>query len=322
MGAYRFVGSNEEPDNSLSAVTQKKGQLQGIVILATWRSLQPTPNSELPANNQIDQGLAAVRKYNAENPDAPLAVKLRVWGGAYAPDWVMNESGGRFDLVHTNVNGKTKNMTLGHVWTAAYRARWVHLQELLAAKYDAEPLVHEVAATSCMMFTAEPFFIDTHPGALEPLRKAGLTDADYKACLNHIVDDYAAWKTTRFETPLNPFESTDGAKPQHELAFTLAWIRDCHQRGGERCVLDNHDLEAEEGGPDYRRMLDAMKSSGADVEFQTFRETPTDTAGTIRHAVDTGASSVELWQDYGGFPKMTNAELKQYSKLLLDAHHP
>src|SRR5262245_20044610 len=63
MGAYKFAPALGEPDNSLDTVRQKNGLLQGIVILASWRSLEPTATSGLADNNEIDQGLANVRKY-------------------------------------------------------------------------------------------------------------------------------------------------------------------------------------------------------------------------------------------------------------------
>jgi hypothetical protein len=100
MGAYRFAPALGEPDNSLDTVRQKPGLLQGIVILASWRSLEPSPTSGLADNNEIDQGLANVRKYNQHYPNTPLAVKIRVWGGFWAPDWVMQDSGGKIPVVH------------------------------------------------------------------------------------------------------------------------------------------------------------------------------------------------------------------------------
>jgi len=319
MGAYRFAPVLGEPDNSLDTVRSKNGLLQGIVILASWRSLEPTATSGLADNNELDQGLAAVRKYNQDNPKAPLAVKIRVWGGFWAPDWVMEDSGGKIAVVHTNGQGKSKDRTLGHVWDDRYRLHWAHLQELLAAKYDADPLVHEVAVTSCMMFTAEPFSIDTHPGALDPLRKAGMTDANYKACLNRIVDDYAPWKTTRFETPLNPFKSTDSGKPVHDVQFTLAWMDDCRKRAGDRCVFDNHDLDVPaKVNKDLQTIYAAMKKSGAEVEFQTGPASPPDLEGVIAYGVEMGATSIELYQDYGGFTQVPDADLRRYSAMLIN----
>ncbi|WP_235616595.1 hypothetical protein [Mycobacterium montefiorense] len=317
MGAYKFAPVLGEPENSLDTVRQKDGLVQGIVILASWRSLEPTATSGLADNNEIDQGLANVRKYNQDNPNAPLAVKIRVWGGFWAPDWVMQDSGGKIPVVHTNFRGVAKDRTLGHVWDDRYHLRWAHLQELLAAKYDGDPLVHEVAVTSCMMFTAEPFSIDTRPAAVGPLRKAGMTDANYKTCLNRIVDDYAPWKTTRFETPLNPFKATDSGKPVHDVDFTLAWMADCRKRAGDRCVFDNHDLDVPaKVDNDLRKIYAAMKRSNAEVEFQTGGASPADLAAVIGYGVEMGATSIELYQDYGGFTQVPDDDLRKYAAML------
>lgn len=316
MGAYNF-GLNSEPVNTISPVSQKAGLLQGIVLIATWRNLEPTATSGLAADNEIDQGLAAVRKYNQQNPTAPLAVKIRVWGASWAPEWVMAASGGKFSVVHTNVNGKKEERPLGHVWSDAYRSAWAHLQQLLAAKYDSDPLIHEVAVTSCMMFTSEPFSIDTTPGALEPLRHNGLTDANYQTCLKGIVDDYSPWQATRFETPLNAYIGTDSGKPVKDVNFTLGWMADCEHRGGGRCVFDNHDLAVPVVTPELQTLYSAMKNSHSEVEFQTLQATPNNLRDVIASGVQLGASSIELYQDYGGFPSVPDSDLREYSSMLL-----
>jgi hypothetical protein len=94
---------------------------------------------------------------------------------------------------------------------------------LLSEKYDSEPLIHEVAVTSCMSFTAEPFFLPNEPSVARALNAA---------------------------------------------------------------------------------------------EFQTYHETPPDFDATIRLAVSLGAGSVELWQDYKGFPLVPDAKLKQWAAML------
>jgi len=316
MGAYKFRQEYGEPDNSLDIVRQKDGLLQGIVIVATWRNLEKSATSGLTENNEIDQGLAEVRKYNDAHPNAPLAVKLRVWGGFFAPDWVIAESGGPINVMDTNFRNVERPRTVGHVWTDSYRKEWAHLQELLAAKYDSDPLIREVAVTSCQTKTAEPFIIDTHPASLKPLRDAGLTDAAFKACLNGIVQDYAPWKTTRFETPLNPFISTDG-QPERDEQFTLDWIKRCHEAEPVRCALDNHNLEADMSkNKELSAIYDGMRKSGAEVEFQSGPSKPKSLDAMIHTAVETGAESVELWQDFEGFPDMTDAELRANAKRL------
>ena len=135
------------------------------MIIATWNQLQPTPASELGDDNVIDRALADVRAYNARNPAKPLAVKLRVWGGFEAPDWAKQLGGAPIATEH---NGEQH--ILGQFWSEPYRQAWSRLQVLLAARYDALPLIREVAITSCMSFTAEPFFLPSEPTVANPLR--------------------------------------------------------------------------------------------------------------------------------------------------------
>jgi hypothetical protein len=42
MGAFRFVANGGEPVNTLEPLNEKAGIFGGIVIVATWRELQPT----------------------------------------------------------------------------------------------------------------------------------------------------------------------------------------------------------------------------------------------------------------------------------------
>src|SRR2546430_11918365 len=73
MGAYRFVGYGGDPVNTLEPLNAKPGIFGGLVVIASWKQLQPTPGSEIGANNVIDHALAEVRAYNERNPAKPLA---------------------------------------------------------------------------------------------------------------------------------------------------------------------------------------------------------------------------------------------------------
>src|SRR5882724_3606395 len=145
MGAYRFVGYGGDPVNTLDKLNAKPGIFGGLVVIASWKQLQPTAQSEIGDNNVIDQALAQVRAYNEKNPQKPLGVKLRVWGGFEAPDWAKQLGGAPIETVH---NGRPR--TLGRFWSGAYRQAWSRFQDQLAAKYDAQPLIREVSITSCM----------------------------------------------------------------------------------------------------------------------------------------------------------------------------
>jgi hypothetical protein len=102
--------------------------------------------------------------------------------------------------VHNN-----KNRRVGRFWSSEYRKAWARLQDKLAAKYDSWPLIREISVTSCMSFTAEPFFVPSEDSVQQPIRAGGFTPEAYKECLSHALDDYAAWKSSRLVLSVNPF---------------------------------------------------------------------------------------------------------------------
>jgi hypothetical protein len=309
MGAFKFMGYGGDPVNTLEPLNAKPGVFGGLVIISTWRQLQPEPNGEIPDNNPIDKALADVRAHNAKNPQKPLAVKLRVFAGIEAPDWAMKIGGEPISTVHNN-----KKRMVGRFWSPAYRQAWAQFQQKLAAKYDSRPLIHEVSVTSCMSFTAEPFFIPDEPTVLNPLRAAGFQDAEYRACLNHAIADYAPWKSTRITISLNPYYgmATSG---MGDPKFTIAIMQACRKAIGVRCVFDNHDLDADTP-KSILPLHAAMQRMGPEIQFQTLHTTPPNFEGTIKRGVSLGASSIELWQDYGGFPQVPDATLKRWAAML------
>jgi hypothetical protein len=309
MGAYRFVGAGGDPVNTLEPLNAKPGIFGGLVVIASWKQLQPTPQSDIGDSNVIDQALAQVRAYNERNPDKPLGVKLRVWGGFEAPDWAKQLGGAPIETMYNN-----KPRIVGSFWSPAYRQAWARLQQQVAARFDKQPLIREVAVTSCMSYTAEPFFVPTADGVMAPLRAAGFTDAAYRDCLTNAVADYAPWTVSRLVLSVNPLR-TGAGQGNGDPAFTEGVMRNCRQTIGARCVFDNHDLDTELPGPLYR-IYATMKRMGPEIEFQTWRKTPQDFDGTIQMGVSYGASSIELYQDYGGFPLVADNKLKQWAAMI------
>jgi hypothetical protein len=309
MGAYRFVGAGGDPVNTLEPLRAKPGIFGGLVVIASWAQLQPTPDAELQEGNAIDKAMADVRAYNAEHPDKPLAVRLRVWGGFMAPEWAMRLGGPPIAALHKN---KTRH--LGRFWSPEYRQAWRRLQEKLAARYDSWPLIREVSMTSCMSLTAEPFFSPGEDAVQKPIRAAGFTEAAYKECLKNGVADYAAWKKTRIVLSVNPLRTglDEGAG---DPEFTEQVMRDCRRQLGVRCVFDNHNLDTDLPKP-LVPIYALMKKLGPEIVFQTYRTNPADFEGTIRMGVAQGATSIELWQDYRGFPEVANAKLKHWAELV------
>ncbi len=308
MGAYRFVAQGGDPVNTLVPLDKKPGIFGGIVVVATWNELQPT--ADALDTGAIDRALADVRAYNARNPAKPLAVRLRVWGGFEAPLWAKRIGGRPIGVTHKN-----RKRQIGRFWSPAYRQAWARLQEKLAAKYDDAPLVREVAMTSCMSFTAEPFFLPADdPGEIisMPIHDAGYTDDAYKTCLGESLADYAAWQRTRIVLSVNPFRGQDG---KADAGFTETVMRAYRKALGVRCVFDNHDLDSDLGRA-LVPLYALMKELGPEIVFQTFHETPLDFDATIQLAVDNRATAVELWQDYKGFPLVPIPQLKKWAALV------
>jgi hypothetical protein len=50
--------------------------------------------------------------------------------------------------------------------------------------------------------------------------------------------------------------------------------------------------------------------------YQTGGTNPQDFEGTIKKGVDQGATSIELWQDYGGFPTVPDDTLRRWAKMI------
>ena len=308
MGAYKFVGAGGEPVNTLEPVQAKPGIFGGLVVVASWAQLQPDGPAALDGS-VIDTATAGVRAYNTAHPDRPLAVRLRVWGGFMAPPWALGLGGKPIEVVH-----KEKPRRIGRFWSPEYRRAWAGLQEKLAAKYESFPLIREVSMTSCMSFTAEPFFLPTEPEVQRPLRAAGFSEAAYADCLQHGLDDYAAWKTTRVVLSVNPLRSR-ADQGAGDAGFTMKIMRACRQRLGVRCVFDNHNLDTKLPSP-LRPIYALMKELGPEIAYQTYVTNPADFDGTIRKGVAQGATSIELWQDYRGFPLVPDAQLRRWAALV------
>jgi hypothetical protein len=59
-----------------------------------------------------------------------------------------------------------------------------------------------------------------------------------------------------------------------------------------------------------------MKKSGAEIEFQTGGASPPDLGAVIGYGVEMGATSIELYQDCGGFTEVPDDDLRKYAAML------
>ena len=185
------------------------GLFGGVVINATWDTLQPTQGGAL-VTAQIDDALDDVRAYNRMYPATPIGVKLRVYQGSNAPEWAKEIGGDPVNIIRNpepcnTPPCPTDALTVGRVWSADYIKAWRAFQRLLAQKYDGEPLVREVAVTSCGTQTDEPFVPTNDATSRNSMIAAGYTDTAQKACLHGAFNDYQLATLTLVDYTFNPF---------------------------------------------------------------------------------------------------------------------
>jgi hypothetical protein len=264
-----------------------------------------------------------VRNYNsAPGLARRLGVRLRVFAGCSggasdAPMWAMNLDGGPITATGNYVNGP-ETCTIGRFWTSGYAAAWAQFQAQLAAKYDSEPLIQEVAVTSCTSFSGEPFFLPQGPDNVVPpeappvqivLPNNGYTDAQYQGCLMNAVADYSSWKTTRLEYTFLGFTGLSGG---NDIAFSERVMRGCRQLAGPRCILSGHDLDAQT--PAVVLPVYALERKfGPNITFQSLYANPVDFEGTLRKGISLGAGAIEVWPK--GFIAQSNATLASWAAM-------
>ena len=180
--------------------------ITGIVVNVAWSDLQPhSANSTIVASanstgsNVVDRAISDIEAWNAANPSKPLAIKIRVYAGEYAPAWAKAIGG--------PITGNSGN-TIGAFWTSSFVAAWANLMHQLSGLYDSNPVIKNVTGSGCMTLYSEPMLHDdfNNGSGLNNLINAGYNDnADYN-CLMADVTALQAWKQTHVSVSMNPWQ--------------------------------------------------------------------------------------------------------------------
>jgi hypothetical protein len=296
------------PNNNLADPITNPNIYIAAVILVTWNQLQPTGPTSFDTS-AIDTALANITAYNSTHASHPLVGKLRVFAGINTPAWAMNLDG---PPVTGTINGVTASFP--RYWTANYTSAWTNLQNLLAARYDTNPLIGEVAVSGCSSTTAEPF-IHAFGTTVTPLiQAAGYTDAQYMTCLSSMATQYAAWTHTPLDYTFNTFTALDSGNPVSNSAFTLqvmsAWRTSL---GSARGVIANHGLQPTLTS-DALAIYPEFVTLGPPIEFQSYGPT-VNWDQTVALAVTYKATELEIWTttQAGGQAVISLAQLQAYA---------
>jgi hypothetical protein len=309
------------PTVNLGGVSTQSPAFSGIVVNQTWAQLEPEPGAF--DFESLDTSLASVATFNRSHPRATLGVRLRIFAAYAAPPWAKDLDGGPI-TIPAHQPGNTGG-TLGRWWTPDYRSAWSKLQQALAARYDSNPLIREVAVSSCSTLTAEPFVMA--PTTVAIATSDGWTMSDQQNCLDGAFSDYAPWAHTAIYFPMNPLDGNHTVTDQI-MERCVASSAD----GGPLCILGNNALDpvsdtTGRSAPIYGEMdaLWSARPQGTPIGFQMNGPTSTTYCASIGIAVSHHAHSVELWPATAGSPGYSNiptSTLTAWSKDLRTGRQP
>lgn len=319
MGSEGWFGTGSTPPNRLREARAHPGIYSAVAIDATWQQLEPQPG--VFVDQAIDAALQRVRAYNRRYPATPLVVKLRIFAGIQTPPWALRQVGSvRLLDRHT-----WRMVRMPAFWTLAYSVLWTRLQDHLAAVYDVNPLIAEVAVSSCSSFTAEPTVDGAPvPGNAQRLVAAGYTDAQYTQCLSNAWADYSAWKITPLDEPFGPVYLAQARHGDRGISVPL--MAAFHKALGARAVLGNQGLrdpiapgeQATYAGfrAAYRTARAAQPPQPWALEFQTAGPQLVNKR-TIAYGIRTYyPTEIELWNSRAsghGVARVSTAQLRRWA---------
>lgn len=284
--------------------------LDGFVVRADWSQLQPEANGDI-APNIIDTAITYVRQWNDSHPQQQWHLKIRVYAGAYSPQWVKDEFG-TIMLKGDVIAGEPESALVPKFWESGYLNAFNDLVVKLAAKYDDVPEIREVTTPALVTFTAEPMI--RHPS---PENMKTYIDNGYSAATDLIQQRSAiallkAWKQTRFSISFSPYEYiTSDATLEISLTDTENLIDYFVQLFGKQAVLANNGLrdstsinaiDFQPGGTHYamyQYMYGYHRQDGIPVMFQTEKTKDIGNLGaTIQQGINLGAAAIELPDEF------------------------
>lgn len=307
------------PTNTFAELNAHPGVYSAAVIQLFWSQLEPSQG--VFDDSALVSALASLTAYNTAHPATPVVGKLRIFMGVGTPQWVISATGA------VTLSDSFGSATVGEWWTPQFDTYWQALQNHLASEYDTNPMIGEVAITSCSSLTGEPFIVPQNPTDIATLHAAGYTDALQQACISNAPNDYAAWKTTPIDFTFNQIADTDTGNQGINTTFPIQVMDSFRAALGTRGVVANHGLNdpiATGAVPVYDNFVTLYNQAVAantisPLEFQTYGPT-VDWATVIPFAISTyHPTEIEIWDTtavQGGAAPITQTQLADWAALL------
>ena len=157
----------------------------------TWQTVETQPGV---------YNFSAIDTALSQHPD--VRFRLRFMAGVNAPSWVKDHSGGCVLIEPDSVNGSSG--CVPRFWTDAYHGDYVALMQAVAARYENNPQVVEIANSECTTIFAEPFILGANSVSIDRLWQAGYTKQGHDTCLRRSTAAMMSlFKTTRVSLALS-----------------------------------------------------------------------------------------------------------------------
>jgi hypothetical protein len=230
-----------------------------------WNQLQSTEGGAI-STTYIEDALSAITSFNNKH-GVHVTAKLRIFSGTHAPTWATSgayPSWKQGVTLITDPTSANKYATFPEFWTTGYHSDWQDLLSKVAAVYDNDPRVQEIAVTSCSGETGEPFIYQYNDTASEnallgingqPALGDAFSDQQMQTCLGAAASDFTTnWVQTPIDFTFSPYDCLGSASScagvnnggaQGDVSgydFGLNLMQEFHaSTSATNAVIANHD---------------------------------------------------------------------------------
>lgn len=289
--------------------------VKSFVVEIDWNVIQPVSGPFVPS--VVDE-ILQFAQYASENDKK---IRLRLFAGLYAPDWVKDQAG---TLPWYSFSPSEGEKLVGSVpiwWTDAYAEFYGQWQEDLVSYFgDIDPIV-DVTVARCMTIYAEPMIRQWGSTAnVTAARDAGYTVETDLASIRESMIQHRVWADAGVGSSFafNPWQEPahldtgGGGGAKVNFPVTLGLI-DYFKTSLGRCgVLENNSIgdPISVRGPRYQVFWEYMAQQRASVypfpqpiAFQTMNTRVMSSFGsqpyaTAKMVADLGANACEMPQNW------------------------
>jgi hypothetical protein len=278
------------------------------VTYLDWSDLQPRPGRFR---------LGVIAEIVSRARAAGDSLRLRIFAGRAAPDWVKR----RFGTVRVYDPIDGIGAAVPRWWVRGYMRTYERFQRRLAARFDDNPTIRAVTVTGAMTIHGEPFI----RGVASSVTRSNLLDAGYsprkdRRAIIASIRAHRPWRRTRQILNLNPwqFVRRDGGFGQN-TGFTNQAMDRFREIFGRRAILQNNSIRSRyiiDGMPTaLGDMYRHMRALGRPISFQTAQTGRVgDLAVVLEWCVQQGAHGVEIQR--GATDQISTAEAASYDSNL------